>query len=86
VQVAVKDSGVGIAPKDQEAVFEEFRQAGSDPTRKAEGTGLGLALVKKFVELHGGRIWLQSELKKGSTFTFWLPDAKVAIAKEAHAR
>ena len=71
--VAVHDTGIGIAPEDQEAVFEEFRQVGRNYTNKQEGTGLGLALTRKFVELHGGRIWLESELGKGSTFTFTIP-------------
>jgi two-component system, NtrC family, sensor kinase len=73
VEVAVTDTGIGIAPEDQAAVFEEFRQVGSDEARKQEGTGLGLTLAKKFVELHGGRIWVESELGSGSTFTFTLP-------------
>ena len=73
VEISVGDTGVGIAPEDQEAIFEEFRQVGSDSARKHEGTGLGLTLAKKFVELHGGRIWVKSELGKGSTFTFTLP-------------
>ena len=60
-------------PEDQEAVFEEFRQVGRHYTNKQEGTGLGLALTRKFVELHGGRIWLESEPGKGSTFTFTIP-------------
>jgi signal transduction histidine kinase len=84
VQVAVKDTGVGIAAIDQETVFEEFRQVGTDSARKAEGTGLGLALVRKFVELHRGRIWLESEPQKGSTFTFYLPDTKTNMG-EQHA-
>ncbi|MGQ0653820.1 MAG: ATP-binding protein, partial [Betaproteobacteria bacterium] len=73
VEVAVRDTGVGIAPEDQAAVFEEFKQVGRDYTRKAEGTGLGLALTKRFIELHGGEIRLQSEVGKGSTFSFTLP-------------
>jgi signal transduction histidine kinase len=73
VEIAVSDTGVGIAPEDQAAVFEEFRQVGSDQSRKSEGTGLGLALARKFVELHGGRIWLTSAVGKGSTFAFILP-------------
>ncbi len=73
IEIAVTDTGVGIAPEDQAAIFEEFRQVGSDETRKQEGTGLGLTLAKKFVELHGGRIWVESELGRGSTFTFTLP-------------
>jgi signal transduction histidine kinase len=76
VRIAVRDTGIGIAPGDQEAVFEEFRQVGADYTSKAEGTGLGLALTRRFVELHGGRIWLTSEPGKGSTFFFTIPDAK----------
>ena len=73
VEIAVRDTGIGIAPDDQEAVFEEFKQVGRDYTRKAEGTGLGLALTKRFVELHGGAIRLQSTPGKGSTFTITLP-------------
>jgi signal transduction histidine kinase len=73
VEIAVTDTGVGIALKDQTIVFEEFKQVGTDYTRKAEGTGLGLALTRKFVELHGGTIRVESELGKGSTFAFTLP-------------
>jgi signal transduction histidine kinase/putative component of toxin-antitoxin plasmid stabilization module len=73
VAIAVKDTGIGIAPEDQAAVFEEFKQVGRDYTRKAEGTGLGLALTKRFVELHGGEITLASQPGKGSTFTVTLP-------------
>ena len=71
-EVSVADTGIGIAPADQEAVFEEFRQVGTSD-KKAEGTGLGLALSRKFIELHGGRIWVKSEVGMGSTFTFTLP-------------
>jgi signal transduction histidine kinase len=73
VEFSVTDTGVGIAAEDQDLVFEEFRQVGKDYTRKAEGTGLGLALTKRFVELHGGSIRLQSAPGKGSTFTFTIP-------------
>ena len=72
VEVSVADTGVGIAPEDQEAVFEEFRQVGT-ADKKVEGTGLGLALSRKFIELHGGRIWVKSQVGQGSTFTFTLP-------------
>jgi signal transduction histidine kinase len=72
VEVSVSDTGVGIAPEDQKAVFEEFRQVGT-AEKKAEGTGLGLTLCRKFIELHGGRIWLQSQVGVGSTFTFTIP-------------
>jgi signal transduction histidine kinase len=73
VEIAVKDTGIGIAPEDQAAVFEEFRQVGGHHTQKREGTGLGLALAKRFVELHGGTIGVQSTVGQGSTFTFTLP-------------
>jgi two-component system cell cycle sensor histidine kinase PleC len=73
-EISVRDTGVGIAPEDQPKIFEEFRQVGSDSTHKTEGTGLGLTLAKKFVELHGGKIWVESEVGKGSTFTFTLPE------------
>ena len=72
VEIAVTDTGIGIALEDQAAIFEEFRQVGSDERRR-EGTGLGLTLAKKFVELHGGRIWVESEVGRGATFTFTLP-------------
>ncbi|MEO5862827.1 MAG: HAMP domain-containing sensor histidine kinase, partial [Burkholderiales bacterium] len=72
VEVSVTDTGVGIAQDDHEAVFEAFRQAGGDHISKREGTGLGLTLVKQFVEMHGGRIWLESAPARGSTFTFTL--------------
>jgi two-component system, NtrC family, sensor kinase len=72
VEVSVSDTGVGIAPEDQEAIFEEFRQVGT-AAKKVEGTGLGLALSRKFVELHGGRIWVRSQVGVGSTFTFTIP-------------
>jgi PAS domain S-box-containing protein len=73
VKIAVRDTGAGIAPEDQGAIFEAFRQVGSDVTRKREGTGLGLALVRRFVELHGGTIGVQSAPGEGSTFTVTLP-------------
>ena len=68
----VSDTGIGIAPEDQETVFEEFRQVGT-AAKKVEGTGLGLTLCRKFVELHGGKIWVKSQLGTGSTFTFTIP-------------
>ena len=73
ITIAVSDTGIGIAPEDQAAIFEEFRQVGREDARKQEGTGLGLTLAKKFVELHGGRIWVQSQLGQGTTFSFTLP-------------
>jgi signal transduction histidine kinase len=74
VEISVSDTGIGIAAEDQPKIFEEFRQVGSDNAKKVEGTGLGLTLAKKFVELHGGKIWVTSEMGKGSTFTFTLPE------------
>jgi signal transduction histidine kinase len=72
LEVSVTDTGVGIAPEDQETVFEEFRQVGT-ADKKVEGTGLGLALSRKFIQLHGGRMWVKSEVGAGSTFTFTIP-------------
>ncbi|MFQ5938041.1 MAG: sensor histidine kinase, partial [Acidiferrobacterales bacterium] len=73
VEIAVWDTGMGIAAKDQERIFEEFQQVGQELTDKPEGTGLGLALTKKFVELHGGAIGVESNPGRGSIFTFTLP-------------
>jgi len=73
VIISIADTGIGIAKEDQEAIFEEFRQVGTNYAQKREGTGLGLTLTRKFVEMHGGKIWVESEPGKGSTFTFTLP-------------
>jgi len=73
IGITVTDTGPGIAAEDQPAVFEEFRQVGPRSARKVEGTGLGLPLAKRFVELHGGKIWVQSQVGEGSTFGFTLP-------------
>ena len=81
VQIAVQDTGVGIAPDDQARVFEEFRQVG-DSTQHQSGTGLGLALTRRLVEAHGGRIELVSELGSGSTFTVSLPDPELITSTE----
>ena len=78
VRVCVRDTGIGIAAKDLARVFEEFQQVGAPSARSREGTGLGLTLAKRFVELHGGRIWVESEIGRGSRFTFALPVAHVA--------
>jgi signal transduction histidine kinase len=72
MRVSVADSGPGIAPEDLDRIFEEFQQTEAG-ARQREGTGLGLALSKRFVEMHGGRIWCESELGKGSMFAFTLP-------------
>jgi signal transduction histidine kinase len=71
--VSVSDTGIGIAPEDQAKVFDEFQQVGKASDRSREGTGLGLTLAKRFAELHGGRIWVDSEVGKGTTFTFAMP-------------
>ena len=74
VEISVSDTGIGIPPTEQPTIFEEFRQVGGDYAHKKEGTGLGLTLAKKFVELHGGKIWVESEVGKGSAFIFTLPE------------
>jgi len=73
VEVAVHDSGPGIAVADQALIFEEFRQARGNGGLRTEGTGLGLPLARRFIELHGGRLWVESEQGEGSTFRFTLP-------------
>ena len=73
VEISVSDTGIGIAQPELEHLFEEFRQVDSDITREQRGTGLGLALTKRYVELHGGRIRLTTEVGKGSVFTLILP-------------
>jgi signal transduction histidine kinase len=69
----VADTGIGIPPEDLEGVFREFRQVDATITREFGGTGLGLSITKKFVEMHGGRIWVESQLGQGSTFSFTIP-------------
>jgi signal transduction histidine kinase len=73
VEVAVADTGSGISPDDLELIFEEFQQARGDAGKRQEGTGLGLPLSRKFIELHGGRLWVESVQGEGSTFRFTLP-------------
>jgi len=80
VEIAVSDTGIGIADDHLAIIFEEFRQVGADYRRKAEGTGLGLALTKKFVELHGGTMHVESAPGQGSTFTFTLPEKALETA------
>ena len=90
VQISVRDTGIGIKSEDQDRIFEEFQQAG--PGKAVEGTGLGLALAKRFVEMHGGRIWVDSVVGTGSTFTFTLPlhptsqNGEVPTPKDATTR
>jgi len=78
VVVSVADTGTGIAPEDQARVFEQFAQAGDTLSETPRGTGLGLSICREIVEHHGGRIWLESELGRGSTFSFSLPAAAEA--------
>jgi signal transduction histidine kinase len=81
VRIAVRDTGIGIAPEELPRVFDEFRQVGQSEAKR-EGTGLGLALARRFVELHGGSMWVNSQPGCGSTFTFSLPQrATVAETK-----
>jgi signal transduction histidine kinase len=89
VVVSIADTGVGIAPEDQAKVFEQFGQAGDTLTDKPRGTGLGLPICREIVEHHGGRLWLESEVGRGSTFSFSLPlegaVAEAAAGSEAPA-
>jgi len=71
--VSVSDTGIGLSQSDQKRIFKEFHQVDSSSTREKGGTGLGLSIAKRIVEMHGGRIWVESVLGKGSTFWFTLP-------------
>ncbi len=79
VEIAVSDTGIGISVKDHVRIFEEFEQVDSSYARTQEGTGLGLALTRRLVELHGGQLWVESELGVGSTFTFTLPVPSIGV-------
>jgi signal transduction histidine kinase len=69
----VRDTGPGISEADQAKIFEEFQQADSSTTKEKGGTGLGLAIAKRIVEMHGGRLWVESQLGQGATFSFMVP-------------
>jgi signal transduction histidine kinase/CheY-like chemotaxis protein len=84
IVASISDTGIGIAPEDHAAVFEQFKQVGDTLTDKPKGTGLGLPICKEIIEHHGGRIWVESELGKGSTFSFALPIVKTAESKPIH--
>ena len=83
LEVEVRDTGVGIADADQARIFEAFQRGGRDARTSTEGTGLGLTLSKRFVELHGGRIWMESALGAGSRFGFAIPATTPAAAPDA---
>jgi signal transduction histidine kinase len=85
--VAVKDTGPGISKADQSKIFEEFQQADNSATKKKGGTGLGLSISRRIVEMHGGRLWVESEIGVGSVFQFTLPvDVQVQVAEKAQAQ
>ncbi|MBI9010512.1 MAG: hypothetical protein JEZ05_10855 [Tenericutes bacterium] len=73
LEISVSDNGIGIPKNKHDEIFETFKQVDSSTARMYGGTGIGLAIAKKFVEMHGGEIWVESELGKGSTFTFTIP-------------
>ena len=73
LSVAVRDTGPGVDPANQSRLFEEFQQADNSITKAKGGTGLGLAISRRIVELHGGRLWVESRLGAGATFTFTIP-------------
>ncbi len=83
ILVAVADTGIGIAAENLDKLFEPFSQVDPSPTRKSGGTGLGLSIARHLVELHGGRIWVESTVDEGSTFAFTLPLEPPAIEDEA---
>jgi signal transduction histidine kinase len=83
VQVDVEDDGVGLSLEQQEHLFRRFYRADNPLRDEVGGTGLGLSIAKSFVELHGGEIWVQSELGKGSTFSFMLPVTQPEPAQAA---
>jgi signal transduction histidine kinase len=78
VEISIEDTGIGISGEDQKRLFQPFQQLESPITKRYEGTGLGLCISKRLVELHGGRIWVESEAGKGSKFSFVIPIKTVA--------
>jgi PAS domain S-box-containing protein len=84
VQVSIRDTGVGIAPEDMSHIFDRFYRADDPVVQEASGTGLGLPIVKMFVEMHGGRVWVDSKRGEGSTFTFILPVSGAELEPKVH--
>ena len=85
VEISVKDNGIGIEEKNLDAIFDRFKQVDKSLSRNAEGTGIGLSLVKSIVELHGGHIYAESEVGKGSKFIVKLPSRSVSNGKMIHS-
>jgi len=86
VEISVTDTGIGIAPEAQTAIFDEFRQADASTTRRFGGTGLGLAIAKRLVEMQSGTLRVESTIGAGSTFTLWLPAAGAELIKDEEPR
>jgi len=82
IVISVIDTGIGLSPNDLDKVFDKFTQVGEIMTDKPQGTGLGLPICKQIIEHHGGRIWVESKLDQGSTFSFTLPTGEVAQTTE----
>ena len=76
VHIWVQDTGIGIAPEDQPKIFQKFFRSEDPKTREAPGTGLGLNITRSLVEMQGGKIWFESEFRKGTTFHFTVPVAQ----------
>jgi signal transduction histidine kinase len=86
VEVSVEDTGEGIPPDELEAIFDKFHQVRRENRYKAQGTGLGLSIAKSLIELHGGRIRVESEPGKGSRFLFTLPLTESGIPNESRSQ
>jgi len=81
VLIIVADEGIGISPEQHDRIFERFYQIDGSPRRRFGGTGIGLAIVKRIIDAHRGRIWVESELNRGSAFFFMLPLAVKRVAE-----
>jgi signal transduction histidine kinase len=86
VEITVADTGEGIPPDELEAIFDKFHQVRRENRYKAQGTGLGLSIAKSLVELHGGRIRVESEPEKGSRFIFTVPLAEADIPNDSRSQ